>query len=112
MLYLVPSFYVGAIAVSFQGFFLGPLFPGVIAVIAKLLPKHLHVTAIGFAAAAGGVGAAVMPFVAGILAEAKGVQVLMPFIVVLSVAILILSIFIPRIPKPVSLPAVDRCESC
>lgn len=112
MLYLVPNFYAGAIAVSFQGFFLGPLFPGVVVVIAKLLPKHLHVSAIGFAAAFGGAGAAVLPFIVGVLAEAKGVQVLMPFIIALSGAILILWNLLPRMPKPVSLPAVDRDGSC
>lgn len=112
VLYLVPNFYAGAIAVSFQGFFLGPLFPGVVVVIAKLLPKHLHVSAIGFAAAFGGTGAAVLPFIVGVLAEAKGVSVLMPFIIALSGAILILWNSLPRMPKPVSLPGDDRSGSC
>ncbi|OQE07059.1 hypothetical protein PENVUL_c015G08625 [Penicillium vulpinum] len=74
ILYLVPNFWAGAIAVSLQGFFLGPLFPAVIVVTTKLLPKHLHVSAIGFAAAFGGGGAAVLPFVVGVLAQARGVQ--------------------------------------
>ncbi|CAG8010298.1 unnamed protein product [Penicillium olsonii] len=100
ILYLVPNFYAGAIAVSLQGFFLGPLFPGVVVVTTKLLPKHLHVSAIGFAAAFGGAGAAVLPFLVGVLAEARGVQVLMPFIIALSGAILILWNFLPKMPRP------------
>lgn len=100
ILYLVPSFYAAAVAVSLQGFFLGPLFPGVVVVTTKLLPKHLHVSAIGFAAAFGGAGAAVLPFIVGVLAEAKGVQVLMPFIIALSGAILILWNFLPRMRSP------------
>jgi fucose permease len=63
------------------------------------LPKHLHVSAIGFCAAFGGGGAAVLPFIVGVLAQAKGVGVLMPFILALSGAILILWNFLPTIPK-------------
>ncbi|EFQ89955.1 hypothetical protein PTT_13604 [Pyrenophora teres f. teres 0-1] len=72
--WLVPQFYVSAVAVSFQGFFLGPLFPAAIVAATKLLPRHLHVSAIGFAAAFGGSGAAIFPFAVGAIAQAKGVQ--------------------------------------
>ncbi|PHH59044.1 hypothetical protein CDD81_3849 [Ophiocordyceps australis] len=79
--WLVPIFYVSAIAVASMGFFLGPLFPNVILVVNMLLPPQMHVTAIGFASAIGGSGAAVMPFVTGVLAQyAKGVKVLPPII--------------------------------
>lgn len=57
--WLVPQFIVSAIAVSFIGYFIGPLFPGAIAIAAKLLPKHLHTASIGFSSALGGGGAAV-----------------------------------------------------
>jgi fucose permease len=57
--WLVPQFYVSAVAIAIQGFFLGPLFPAAIVAATKLLPKHLHVSSIGFAAALGGAGAAV-----------------------------------------------------
>ncbi|KAJ5463341.1 hypothetical protein N7475_008285, partial [Penicillium sp. IBT 31633x] len=111
VLWLVPNFYAGAIAVSLQGFFLGPLFPAVIIVTTKLLPKHLHVSAIGFAAAFGGGGAAILPFVVGVLAQAKGVKVLMPFIVALSGAMLILWNFLPKIPKD-NISIDDGDEAC
>ncbi|KAF7556896.1 hypothetical protein G7046_g6182 [Stylonectria norvegica] len=62
LFWLVPQFYVSAVAVAFQGFFLGPLFPGVVLVASKLLPRHQHVIVIGFAAALGGCGAAILPF--------------------------------------------------
>jgi fucose permease len=75
--WLVPQFYVSAVAVSFQGFFLGPLFPAAIVAATKLLPRHLHVSAIGFAAAFGGSGAAIFPFAVGAIAQAKGVQVIL-----------------------------------
>ncbi|KAJ5889005.1 Major facilitator superfamily domain general substrate transporter [Penicillium taxi] len=99
VLWLVPAFYASAIAVSLQGFFLGPLFPGAIVVMTKLLPRDLHVRSIGFAAALGGSGAAVFPFAVGALAQAKGVKVLQPFIIALSATIFLVWICLPRMSK-------------
>ncbi|EHK19369.1 uncharacterized protein TRIVIDRAFT_193327 [Trichoderma virens Gv29-8] len=81
--WLVPQFYISAVAVSFQGFFMGPLFPNAILVAGKLLPRQHHVVVIGFAAAFGGCGAAVLPFLTGILAEAQGPKVLQPIVLAL-----------------------------
>ncbi|KAJ5953559.1 hypothetical protein N7454_000455 [Penicillium verhagenii] len=99
VLWLVPQFYASAVAVSLQGFFLGPLFPGAIIMMTKLLPQHLHVSSIGFAAAFGGSGAAVLPFAVGALAQAKGVSVLQPFIIALSGAIFVAWLGLPRVSK-------------
>ncbi|KAJ5501864.1 Major facilitator superfamily domain general substrate transporter [Penicillium fimorum] len=99
ILWLVPQFYASAVAVSLQGFFLGPLFPGAIVMVTKLLPQHLHVTSIGFVAAFGGSGAAILPFAVGVLAQAKGVKVLQPFIIALSGAILVTWLVLPRVSK-------------
>ena len=54
--WLVPNFFASAVAIGFLGFFLGPMFPAVVIVVTKLLPKQLHVSALGFAAGIGGVG--------------------------------------------------------
>ncbi|GAB1198334.1 hypothetical protein APSETT444_007653 [Aspergillus pseudonomiae] len=99
VLWLVPNFYASAVAVALQGFFLGPFFPAVVVVATKLLPKSQHVSAIGFAAAFGGGGAAVLPFVVGAIAQARGVEVLQPFIIGLSGGILLLWLGLPRMPK-------------
>ncbi|CAI6247139.1 unnamed protein product [Periconia digitata] len=97
--WLVPQFYVSAVAVSLQGFFLGPLFPAAVVAATKLLPKHLHVSAIGFAAAFGGSGAAIFPFAVGAIAQAKGVQVLQPIILALLAVIFGLWLCLPRFHK-------------
>jgi len=99
LFWLVPQFYVSAVAVAFQGFFLGPLFPAAVVAATKLLPRHLHVSAIGFAAAFGGGGAAVFPFAVGAIAQAKGVQVLQPIILALLGIILALWLSLPRIHR-------------
>jgi fucose permease len=97
--WLVPQFYVSAVAVSLQGFFLGPLFPAAVVAATKLLPRHLHVSAIGFAAAFGGSGAAVFPFVVGAVAQTKGVKVLQPIVLALLGVILGLWCCLPRIRR-------------
>ena len=93
--WLVPSFVASAVFVSFLGFFLGPLFPAAIVAATKLLPKDYHVSAIGFAAAFGGGGAAIFPFAVGAIAQTKGVQVLQPVAVAILVFILLLWLVLP-----------------
>ncbi|KAJ5506891.1 hypothetical protein N7453_005848 [Penicillium expansum] len=78
--WLVPEFIVSAVAVAFVGFFMGTIFPGVVIVATRLLPKNLHVAAIGFAAAFSMGGGAVFPFMIGAIAQAKGVTVLQPIL--------------------------------
>lgn len=97
--WLVPQFYVSAVAVSLQGFFLGPLFPNAVLVASKLLPRHQHVVVIGFAAAFGGCGAAVLPFITGILAQSSGVTVLQPIVLSLLGTMLVIWLCFPRIDK-------------
>ena len=54
----ISNFVVSAVMVAFLGFFMGPLFCIPMVAAAKLLPKRLHVSAIGFSTAFGGGGAA------------------------------------------------------
>jgi fucose permease len=93
--WLVPSFVASAIFVAFLGFFLGPLFPAAIVAATKLLPSDHHVSAIGFAAAFGGGGAAIFPFAVGAIAQSKGVEVLQPFCLAILVFILLMWWFLP-----------------
>lgn len=78
--WLVPEFIVSAVAVSLVGFFMGTIFPGVVIVATRMLPKNVHVAAIGFAAALSMGGGAVFPFMIGAIAQAKGVTVLQPIL--------------------------------
>ncbi|PFH60355.1 hypothetical protein XA68_11097 [Ophiocordyceps unilateralis] len=97
--WLVPRFIVSAIAVILLGFFLGPMFPGGVMVTAKLLPRRIHVSAIGFAMAMGGSGGTVFPFIIGAIAASQGVRVLQPIVLALIVLNLILWLSFPRINR-------------
>jgi len=68
----------------------------------------LHVSAIGFAAAFGGGGAAVFPFAVGAIAEVKGVQVLQPIALALLAVILGLWCLLPGGFKKRGLEEVQR----
>ncbi|KAH2981446.1 hypothetical protein KXW58_001933 [Aspergillus fumigatus] len=94
--WLVPKFVVSAVAVSMLGFFTGPLFPAAVVVAAKLLPKHLHTPGIGLASSLAGGGAAILPFAAGAISGARGVQSLQPFIFSLLVLMIIIWVLLPR----------------
>ncbi|TGO62266.1 hypothetical protein BOTNAR_0116g00030 [Botryotinia narcissicola] len=96
LFWLIPSFYVSAVAIVFLGMFLGPLFPTAIVLVTKLIPKELHVGSIGFATAFGGSGGAVFPFIVGALAQAKGVKALQPVVLALLVTISGLWMLVPR----------------
>lgn len=93
--WLVPNFAASATFVAFLGFFLGPLFPAAVVAATKLLPSSYHVSAIGFAAAFGGAGAALFPFVIGAIAQKKGVEVLQPVALAILVFILIMWWLLP-----------------
>jgi len=97
--WLVPQFIVSAVAIALVGFFLGPLFPSGVVAATKLLPSELHVAAIGFSAAFGGGGAAVLPFAVGAIAQARGVQTLQPIVLALLVILLGIWLCLPKIPK-------------
>jgi fucose permease len=93
--WLVADFAASLVFVILLGFFLGPLFPAAIVATTKLVPSDFHVSAIGFAAAFGGGGAALLPFAVGAIAEKKGVQVLQPIVLVLLVVLLAIWLLLP-----------------
>ncbi|KPM34550.1 hypothetical protein AK830_g12018 [Neonectria ditissima] len=93
--WLVPNFVASVVFVMFLGFFLGPMFPAAVVVATKLLPADYHVSAIGFAAAFGGGGAAILPFAVGAIAQHKGVEVLQPIVVAIVVFIILVWTMLP-----------------
>jgi fucose permease len=99
LFWLVPQFIVSAVAVSFLGFFLGPLYPAAITLAAKLLPKHLHVVCMGFALAIGGAGGAISPFTVGTIAGSTGVWVLQPIMVGLLLVMIGMWFAFPKVQK-------------
>lgn len=78
---------------------IAPMFPAAVVAMTKLLPKRLHVAAVGFAAAVGASGATVLPFAVGAIANSRGVQVLQPVVLALLATILLVWLLLPKLPK-------------
>jgi fucose permease len=72
------------------GFALGPIFPSTISLLSDVVPPRLLPSAVGFVASFGAVGAALFPWFAGVLAEEVGLWSLLPYVIVLTVAMLAL----------------------
>nr|GAT48810.1 predicted protein [Mycena chlorophos] len=90
VIWLVHSLIGDAIAVSFVGLVMGPLFPIAITHTTKVFPPWLVTGAVGWATGAATVGAAIMPFVTGVISNRAGITALEP-VVIAMLAIMVLS---------------------
>jgi fucose permease len=104
----------GAVAIAagflLMGFFLGPIFPTIIAAVPQLTVPRLVPTAIGVLNAGSVVGGAALPWLAGAVAQVAGAWTLAPFAIALAlVQIMIWRQMVRRIPVPddAPLPAAD-----
>lgn len=78
VVWLVPSLIGGAVAVSFVGLLLGPIYPIVMNHSARILPPWLLTGSIGWIAGFGQAGSAFLPFLTGAIASSKGIGSLQP----------------------------------
>ncbi|KAK7415558.1 hypothetical protein QQX98_005804 [Neonectria punicea] len=97
--WLVPNLVVSAVAAALIGVAMGPMYPVAVVLITKVMPRSLHVGTIGFAAAFGGSGGAILPFAVGAIAQAKGVQTLQPIVLAICVVLGGLWTMLPRKPR-------------
>ena len=90
LMWLVPQFATASLALFITGFCLGPIFPTTIALMSDTLPSRIVPSAIGFIASFGSMGAALLPLIAGNLAQHYGMWVLLPYVIVLTSIMLVL----------------------
>ncbi|KAI0760123.1 major facilitator superfamily domain-containing protein [Fomes fomentarius] len=94
--WVVPSLIENAIAVSFVGLVLGPMYPILMNHSSTILPRWLLTGCMGYIAGVGQAGSAILPFITGILASRFGIASLQPFIVSMMSALIVLWAMIPR----------------
>ena len=82
IVWLVPSLIGSAVAVSFVGLFLGPIYPIVMNHSGRVLPAWLLTGCIGWIAGFGQAGSAFLPFLTGLLANREGIKSLQPLCVI------------------------------
>ncbi|GGK68231.1 hypothetical protein Sme01_13410 [Sphaerisporangium melleum] len=84
--WLAPVPFVAAAGFVLLGFFLGPIFPTVMAMVPRLTDARLVPTVIGVTNGVSLIGGAVFPWLAGTLAQRAGMWTLMLFAVILGLA--------------------------
>ena len=77
-IWFVPSLIENALAISFIGFLLGPMYPILMSYCTQVLPKWLLTGCVGCIGGFGQAGSAVLPFATGLLASKFGIGSLQP----------------------------------
>ena len=88
LIWLVPLGVVAALGFGFIGFSLAPIYPLMVAIVPKLVPERLGPSAIGLLVSVSIIGLALFPWIAGILAQIRGIWTLLPYMLVLTVVML------------------------
>ncbi|MCW2930862.1 MAG: transporter [Actinomycetia bacterium] len=83
--WLAPTAGTSSAALVLLGFFLGPVFPTMMAITPRLTTPRLVPTAIGILNAGGLAGGAALPWLAGVIAQGTGIWTLLPFSIALGV---------------------------
>ncbi|KAF9042586.1 MFS general substrate transporter [Hymenopellis radicata] len=99
VVWLVPSLIGDAVAVSFVGFVLGPMYPIVMSYAGRVLPRWLLGGCVGWIAGLGQAGSAILPFITGAVANKAGIATLQPMVVGMLVSMLGLWTIVPNIPR-------------
>lgn len=84
LLWLVPLAIASAVGLLLTGFSLGPINPTATAMISNLIPPRVLLCAISLIAGIGSLGKALIPWLAGHLAQGLGLGLILPYVVVLT----------------------------
>ena len=98
LVWVVPQLAVATFALFLTGFSLGPIFPTTIALMSDTLPSRILSSAIGFLASLGSIGGALLPWIAGNLAQHFGLWTLLPYVMALTAIMLVLWVIIQTRP--------------
>jgi fucose permease len=96
LVWVAPQLPVAAFALFVTGFSLGPIFPTTIALMSETLQSRILASAIGFLASLGSMGGALLPWVAGNLAQHVGLWTLLPYVIALTAIMLVLWVTMQR----------------
>ena len=99
LVWLVPNIVGDAVAVSFVGLLLGPVYPCATSVFSRLITRHLQTSSLAAISAMGSSGGAVAPFFTGLIAQSSGTWVLHPICISLFGAMVAYWAFLPRLGK-------------
>ncbi|KAI0359166.1 MFS general substrate transporter [Trametes cingulata] len=98
LILLVPSFIENAISTAIVGAVYGPIFPANLASARDLLPAEVHLVSLAIIAACASFGAALFPFIAGLLSSTVGAHTLPYITIAQTVAMFAIWFLLPSRP--------------
>ncbi|QPG75143.1 hypothetical protein FOA43_002487 [Brettanomyces nanus] len=94
--WVLPVLIVEAVFVALFGLFTGPIYPLMITVAVRILPRKIQVISMTIITALGSSGGAIFPFLVGLISQFAGTYVVMPFILGLLSSALVLWYLLPN----------------
>ncbi|ESX03556.1 hypothetical protein KL918_004601 [Ogataea parapolymorpha] len=98
--WVIPILIVEAVAVSFAGIFIGPIYPLMITIAVRILPRKIQVISLTIMTAFGSSGGALFPFLVGLVSQYAGAFVCMPFVIGLLTCTCIIWFLLPNPDRP------------
>ncbi|KZT64538.1 MFS general substrate transporter [Daedalea quercina L-15889] len=98
-IWVVPSLIENAIAVSFVGLLMGPIYPILMNHSSMILPMRLLTGCVGYIGAIGLTGSAVLPFITAVISSKFGIASLQPFIVSMVSTMIIIWALVPKVRR-------------
>ncbi|KAF9528651.1 MFS general substrate transporter [Crepidotus variabilis] len=98
-IWFIPSLIGNAVAVSIVGMLLGPMYPIAMNQASRILPRWILTGSIGWIAGFGQAGSALLPFITGAIASARGIISLQPLLISMMTTMMVLWWFVPAAPR-------------
>jgi MFS family permease len=99
LVWAVPNIITNAVAESLVGLMLGPVYPCSVAVLSMLWPRKIQTSSLGLVTSMGSSGAAFVPFITGLMAQAISTVVLHPVVLVCLAVMVVAWVSLPKISK-------------
>lgn len=96
LLWWSPLEWIGLLGVAITGFAIAPIFPALMSGTSQRVSEQHAANTIGMQIGAAGLGVAILPSIAGILARRISLEVIPPYLVGLIVILLLLYLFLMR----------------
>ncbi|TVY81696.1 Bypass of stop codon protein [Lachnellula suecica] len=96
LVWFVPSIPGDSVAVALSGFLLGPIHPCSVHIFQRLIPKKMQIASLSFIGSIGSSGAAIAPFMTGMIAQKAGTFVLHPIVIALFASMVVTWWLLPK----------------
>ncbi|ODV95858.1 hypothetical protein PACTADRAFT_49301 [Pachysolen tannophilus NRRL Y-2460] len=106
--WLVNIIILEAVFISIAGIFVGPIYPLMITVATRVLPRKIQVISLTIMTSGGSSGGAVWPFMVGLISEFVGTFVVMPVFIGLFSVVLIVWTILPNPDRSVTKNVLER----